>query len=320
LPLSTLTNVGMFGNGRFFQGLISHLYSTDIPEIEEIGQKTFSALSQVIPQYVRRAKRSDYLVAGRNNMFKLASEMFPNSEAEKETEFPLVRLMDETDDMDTRLFASMLFPFTNKSLLSLRNAAKKFNDETKQKILQAYIGDRQTRRDRPERAFEEGYPLSFELVTNWGVYKDLMRHRMSTQQRQLFTTKLGFDMPEELELAGFKEKAEACIAKTNALYDLIAKEDLRLAQYAVLHGHYTRWFMGLNDRSAMHLLELRTTPQGHPQYRKIGQMMHAEIAKRSKWRAEAMKFVDYNDYYWSRADSEAKQRVKEAELDEKLQK
>jgi hypothetical protein len=100
----------------------------------------------------------------------------------------------------------------------------------------------------------------------------------------------------------------------------MAEENPELAQYAVLHGNYVRWTMGLNDRAAMHLIELRTTPQGHPQYRKVGQMMHQEILKVSKWRGEAMKFVDYGDYYWSRADSEAKQRVKEAELDKKYAK
>jgi len=212
----------------------------------------------------------------------------------------------------------MLFPYTNLSMKKLRRLVKKMEDSTKMRIVQTYIGERKTRRDRPGRALEEGYPYSFELVTNWGVYKDLMRHRMNTQQRQLFTTKIGFDLPVELELAGLKDKALACIKKANRLYDLLYKTNPLEAQYAVLHGHFVRWTMGLNDRAAMHLLELRTTPQGHPQYRKVGQMMHAEIAKVSKWRAEAMKFVDYNDYYWSRADSEAKQRVKEAELDKKF--
>ena len=66
------------------------------------------------------------------------------------------------------------------------------------------------------------------------------------------------------------------------------------------------------------MLELRTTPQGHPEYRKVSQAMHQAVKKRSPWRGEAMQFVDYNDYYWSRADSEAAQRVKEAKLDKKI--
>lgn len=317
LPLSTLTNVGMFGNGRFFQGVVSHLLTTDIPEVQEIGNKTFRALSEVIPQYVKRAKRNEYVVANRNNMKALAKELLPQT-VEKPKELPAVKLTEA--DQDTRMLASMLFPFCGLSLTKLFEAVKQFDDATKQRIIQTYLGERKTRRDRPGRALEEGYPYSFEMVTNWGVYKDLMRHRMNTQQRQLFTTRIGFDMPEELVIAGFKDKALECVRKSSELFEKMAADNQVLAQYAVLHGNFIRWSMGLNDRAAMHLIELRTTPQGHPQYRKVGQMMHQEILTKSKWRGEAMKFVDYGDYYWSRADSEAKQRVKEAELDKKYAK
>ena len=144
-----------------------------------------------------------------------------------------------------------------------------------------------------------------------------MRHRMNTQQRQLFTTQIGFEIPEEIKLAGFETKVLECINKTNGLYEQIAGANPVLAQYAVLHGHFVRWSLGMNDREAMHLTELRSTPQGHPQYRRIAQKIHELITARSPWRGEAMKFVDYNDYYWSRADSEARQRVKEKKLDEK---
>jgi len=320
LPLSTLTNVGMFGNGRFFQTLISHLITTDIPEVQDIGIKTLKATSEVIPQYVKRGKRNEYVVANRNNMFALVRKLFGESKAKKVKNLPQVELLKAPSKFDIQILASMLFPFANKSIKDLRTFIKKTPEDIRQEIARTYLGERKTRRDRPGRALEEGYPYTFEMVTNWGVYKDLMRHRMNTQQRQLFTTELGFDMPEELKLAGFEEQAKQCVSKSRKLFKLIAAENPLLAQYAVLHGNFVRWTMGLNDRAAMHLIELRTTPQGHPQYRKVGQMMHQEIAKVSKWRAEAMKFVDYNDYYWSRADSEAKQRVKEAELDKKYDK
>ena len=143
---------------------------------------------------------------------------------------------------------------------------------------------------------------------------------MNTQQRQMFTTKIGFQMPQEIIQAGVEDKIKICIEKSDKLFDAMLKTAPLAAQYATLHGHYIRWSIAFNDREAMHMLELRSTPQGHPQYRLAAQEMHKLIAKRSQWRADMMKFVDYENYYWSRADSEAKQRVKEAELDKKYDK
>lgn len=317
LPLTTLTNVGLFGNGRFFQGVISHLLTSDIPEANQLANKTFAAASQVIPQYVRRAKRNEYQIAIRENMRTLAQNGWSSNEPEKPAEFPSVNLRGE-GNRDIATLAAMLFPYSNLSLKTLEEKVAGASDADKEKVIRTYIGERKTRRDRPGRALEANYPYTFELVTNWGVYKDLMRHRMSTQQRQLFTTEIGFDMSPEIVAAGFESQARAAIDRAGTLYRRIAKESPVLAQYAVLHGHFARWTLGMNDREAMHLIELRTTPQGHPNYRKVSQMMHKEIAARSPWRAAMMKFVDYNDYYWSRADSEARQRVEEKKLDDKF--
>lgn len=341
LPLSTLTNVGMFGNGRFYQTVISHLYSQDLPEFRKIGEMSYKALSEVIPQYVRRAKRNEYAASNTKVMYALAEKIFGNNDPEPSQVLPNYMLMDqgeryiarhlnaqkitveeigrliqEAADIDE--ISQMLYPFTNVSMRTVRAKVGAMSQEQRKEVIKTYVYDRETRRDRPGRGIETGYPYTFDLVTNWGVYKDLMRHRINTQQRQLFTTKLGFYMPEELVAAGFKEQAQACIDKANALYDVLVKVDKVLAQYAVLHGHYVRWEISLNDRAAMHMLELRSTPQGHPNYRIAAQAMHKLIEDRSPWRAEMMKFVDHNDYYWSRADSEAKQRVKERELDKKF--
>jgi thymidylate synthase ThyX len=320
LPLSTLTNVGMFGNGRFYQTVISHLQTQDLPEFQKIGEMTYKALSDVIPQYVRRARRSEYVVENEKNLYALAKRLFPNAQPEIPQSLPNYVMLENDngqDAMDATEISTMLYPYVNVSWTQLRNKISAMTVEQRMEIVNTYVGDRKTRRDRPGRALETGYPYNFDLVTNWGVYKDLMRHRMNSQQRQLFTTKIGFYMPEELTAAGFEEKVLAVVEKADKLYDILVKENPIMAQYVVLHGHYVRWSMSLNDRGAMHLLELRSTPQGHPNYRLAAQEMHKLITARSKWRGDMMKFVDHNDYYWSRADSEAKQRVKEQQLDEK---
>jgi len=338
LPIATLTNVGVFGNGRFFQGLISYLVTSELPENHTIAAGTQNALKNIIPQYIRRAARSEYNVQNNKNMFALAQKLL-SSHTSETPELPHFALMDRGEEFlekrirhegvsakeamneweDICLLAAMLYPYCNLSLHDIRKAVDHFDGQTRNLIAHTYIGERKTRRDRPGRALENGYPYTFDMITTFGTYKDLQRHRMNTQTRQLFTTKLGFiaDVPE-LEAIGAQNKVSECVRKADMLYEAMAKENPLLAQYAALHGHYIRWSMAFNDREAMHMMELRSTPQGHPTYRQAAQKMHKLIEERNQWRADAMKFVDHNEYYWSRADSEAKQRVKEAQLDEKL--
>ncbi len=337
LPIATLTNVGFFGNGRFFQGLISYLITSEIPENHVIAKGAQEALKDIIPQYIRRAARSEYNAQNHKNMFALAEQLFGKKYSEifelphfvlmdRGEEFlekrirhegvPAKQAMDEAGEIS--MLAAMLYPYTYMSMIDLRQAVDHMDRADRDNVIATYIGNRQTRRDRPGRAFEDGYPYTFDMITNFGTYKDLQRHRMNTQTRQLFSTKLGFYYPPELESIGAMDKIKECVEKADQLFDAMEKENPLLAQYAPLHGHYIRWSMGFNDREAMHMLELRSTPQGHPHYRVAAQLMHKLITERSKWRGDLMKFVDHNDYYWSRADSEAKQRVKEAKLDEKL--
>ena len=317
LPIGTLTNVGVFGNGRFFQTLISHMLTSDLPELQTLAEKTSKAAQQVIPQYVRRAARSRYLAEVRTNMRALAIELFGET-GETPASVPQVTLV-ENADHKTSILAAALYPYSVLSLETLQKRLTTLSDEQKEKILLTAIGDRGTRRDRPGRGFESGYPLTFDLVINWGVYKDLQRHRVNTQQRQIFSTRIGFDVPRALIDAGFEEKVRECVKRSSELFELMFKKNPEAAQYAVLHGHLIRWMIGMNAREAFHMLELRTTPQGHPQYRIVCQMMHKEITKRDPWLAATMNFVDHNNYDSARGDSEARQRVKERQLEEKLQ-
>ncbi|MDB4940183.1 MAG: hypothetical protein JWO40_608 [Candidatus Doudnabacteria bacterium] len=341
LPVGTLTNVGMFANGRFYQTVISNLMTHRLPEMHKIAEQTSSALQSIIPQYIRRAKKDEYAEKYNQEMFTLAKRLFPNEKPEVPASLPDYQLMDFGEGLifeklkdqqlspesiskaiqearDVEEIATMLYPYTNVSLKTIRDKVGTMNAAEREEIISTYIQKRENRRHRPGRGLEHGYSHNFDCVINFGTYKDLQRHRMNTQQRQLFTTKIGFYMPEELIVAGFEDKVIACLEKADQLFDAMSKVDPEMAQYAVLHGHYIRWNIALNDRAAMHLLELRSTPQGHPNYRLAAQAMHKLISERSKWRGEMMKFVDHNDYYWSRADSEAKQRVKERQLDEKF--
>jgi thymidylate synthase ThyX len=335
LPVATLTNLGIFGNGRFFQTVLTHCYSSPIAEVRDIARRAHVALDQVIPRYVKRARPNEYAMRARETARDLARKLFAEIVPAEGKEVDLLgRGQDHlaealskgpvtpeavgaalSREEDSLTLALMLYPHLSHPLRQVREVVRGLSDEARRGIAAAYIGDRKTRRDRPGRALEGGYPYTFDLRTDFGTYKDLMRHRMMTQDRQKFAPTLGFRLPEDLVRAGFAERAEACVAKAVALYGRLLPDFPEAASYATLHGSEVRWTMGINDRSLMHLIELRTTPQGHPSYRRICRLMHEAVAARSPWRAEAMRFADYDDYFWSRADSEAKQRVKEAALE-----
>ncbi len=314
LPACTRTNVGIHGNGRNLEHLLRKLYSSDQPEAQELATKLHASLKRVIPRYVQRASRSDFLVNTRQAMQRLADELlFAVKPWASESG---VRLIGQDVREDGQL-AAMLFPYSRHSMAQLIDLVGKLSPVQRRNIRQTYIGQRQTRRDRVGRAMEFGYPWEMELVLDLGIYRDLHRHRMMTQERQLYTVDLGFtEQLNDIREAGFEPQVRECVKRVETLYATIAADLGReTAQYVVLLGHNIRCRFGFNDREAQHLLELRTGPQGHRSYRLVCQEIYRQMVARDGERiSDLLQFVDQNDYDWPRGDSEAHQRAKEAKL------
>lgn len=334
LPLATRTNVGLFGNGRFFQSMLSSLYSSSLPEANMLGNAAQAQLNQVMPVYIRRAEANAYQQECEQRQQELSEEYLKHIKPMSDEPVALYdngasylahclagqvvtldlvkKTMNEIRDQLT--LALMLYPTSQHPLNQLVKIVGQMTHEQRQKLINGYVGNRRNRRDRPYRAFESGYDYTFDLVTDFGVYKDLMRHRMTSQLRQRFSPLLGFNMPPDIIDAGHEYRVRECHDLSVNLYNTLVKDFPIAASYATLHGSNVRWLMAFNEREAYHLLELRTTPQGHSGYRRVAQMMHQKIKERSAWRAGLMKFVDYHEYQWARGDAEAKQRVKEKDL------
>ncbi len=316
LPACTLTNMGLYGNGRFYQHLLSHLYTHPLAEMNDIAIKGHKALNQVIPTFVKRAKQNKFLTHTRSVMQELVDGLLKNAQPEQEEN--VVRLFNQkSTDFYSMTVAQALYPYSAHPLAQLYRLVEKLPETARRNIIETYTGKRETRRDRADRALEAGYPLTFDLIGDFGIYRDLERHRMLTQQRQLLHPYLGFEDNQDIVKAGFQKTVDAIREKTEALYEKIrAAYSPIVAQYATLFGHRMRWTMGMNLREAQHLLELRTTPQGHPTYRRMCQEMARQIIAEHPWAANALRFVDYENYQWARADSEAHQRIKERKLEE----
>jgi len=313
LPAATLTNVGMFGVGQAFEYLASKLYSHELSEAQELGAAMHVELIQLIPSFVKRAQRNEYLVATTAAAKALAAHAGALNPV---TSNAPVTLLDYDANAEEKVLAAMLYAQARQPLEQLRKIATALSPTERQNIFQEYFSKRRHRRDKLSRAFENVY-YTFDILGNLGLYRDLHRHRILTQERQDFTTAHGYDTPPEIEEGGFKSEFDDCMKRTAELYEQIYADLPGEAQYVVPFAYKIRWYVKLNLREALHMCELRTMPQGHPDYRFICQEMWRKIQSVHPSLAESGKFMDWQKYRLGRLQSEMRTEFKKSALESK---
>jgi thymidylate synthase ThyX len=311
LPAATLTNVGMFGVGQAFEYLISKFYSHALSEARELGSAIHAELNQLIPSFVKRAQLNEYLVGTTTAARALAAKTVNVSPLDAKEP---VTLIDYDAQAEEKIIASILYSHARHPLMQLREIAAKMSVEERGKILEEHFGKRRHRRDKLSRAFENVY-YTFDILGNLGLYRDLHRHRILTQERQDFTTVHGYDTPLEIDEAGFTKEFDHCMQQAAELHEQIYRDLPGEAQYVVPFAYKIRWYMKMNLREAVHLCELRTMPQGHPDYRFISQEMWRKIQEVHPTLAEAGKFVDWQKYRLGRLQSEMRTEFKKSALE-----
>ncbi|HEX2614483.1 MAG TPA: FAD-dependent thymidylate synthase, partial [Nitrososphaera sp.] len=316
LPASTMTNVGITGNGRAFEYLLTLMYGSKLKELRSIADQMFGELNAVIPSFVRRANDKygqalqEYVAKTESAGSKFARTYLAGIPAEESPE--LVRLIDFEDNFqaEVKVASAILYEQAEgQSLHRITNYVKSMATEERHKVIRAYTEFRTNRRHRPGRAFEM-VDYTFELFTNFGMFRDLHRHRVLTMERQLLSTRHGFDLPQELVEAGLGKDFQDCMYISKGTYEVMAKAMPEEAQYVVNFAYRYPYFVKMNLREACHMIELRTAPQGHPDYRIACQKMFSEIKKVHSTLAEGIKFVDMNKYQLERFDAEKKTEKK----------
>lgn len=291
LPSSTLTHIGLFGNGRFYTGVINYLKSSEIPEERERGFELEAELNKVIPTFIKRNRANPEIAIRNERMRGIARELFRGitPKADKVTLVPRADYLDE-------VVTSSIFPYTNLSLTQIGEEVAKMPESKKLEIRDAYIGKRESRRDRSGRGLEAGYPLTFDLVGGFAEYRDLERHRMLTQQRQALTPDLGFILPPEMTVVGLEKDVLEVNDMMTGLNSDLRKAGLETsAQYATLFNHRLRFMLGMNLREFQHLSELRTQVAGHFSYRSMVQEMANTVKQAYPWAEAAFGHVNYSD-------------------------
>jgi hypothetical protein len=270
-----------------------------------------SELRKVIPSFLKRVDLegrgvawSDYLAGTRDAMESVTARLFPPEEVEP-GEVPAVTLVDFDPDAEDKLVAAMLYPYTNLPEDQVLAKVRHLSVEEKRSVMLAYAGERTNRRHKPGRALERsGY--RFDVLSDYGAFRDLQRHRMLTIEWQDLSPRHGFVLPEAVGEAGVAHRFDEAMARSADLYGVLQGPFPAQASYAVALAFRVRYAMQLNAREGMHMLELRTGPQGHPEYRRVCQEMHRLIAEQAGHRvvAELMRHVDHGTYDLERLDAE----------------
>jgi hypothetical protein len=217
-------------------------------------------------------------------------------------------------DAERKVVAAALFPYSNLPLAELDGRSVDADS-----VLRALVGNRSNRRHKAPRAFEHA-TYTFEIVANFAAYRDLQRHRMLTQDRQVLGTALGADIPPELAAYGMRDAFEEAIDRTASAHRMLERAaGPAVAQYAVPLAFRLRWYMRASLREVVHLCELRTTPQGHPDYRWVAQELYRRVAAVQPRLALAARFVDLSEGdELEREGDELERRASERRIDEKI--
>lgn len=320
LPASTLTNLGITGNGRAFEYLLTRLYSSELDELKDLAHMLNSELDCVIPSFIKRVNEKhgkslqSFMINTNKEIAKLTDKYLEDIKTDYS---PMdVRLIDYMDskDAEVKVVSAILYENAQgQSLHDIIKLVKSFPQSRRNEIILAYTKFRGNRRHRPGRAFEMVEYL-FEMFTNFGMFRDLHRHRILTMERQLLSTKHGYDIPKEITDSGMEKDFKDCMYLSCNTYQNIAKTMPVEAQYAVNFAYKYPYFIKINLRELYHVIELRTTAQGHPDYRYICQQIFKKINEIHPLLTRGMKFVDMNQFELGRFDTEKRKELKRREL------
>ncbi|MFN3476547.1 MAG: FAD-dependent thymidylate synthase [Candidatus Methylomirabilales bacterium] len=303
IPAGTLTNLGMTINGRALEHLLTKLFSHPLEEAREIAQLMKEEALKIIPTLIKYADYNAYMAETDQAMRQVAGEIFPSptsplSKGEgagggRPAESRPVILVRYPEDAEEQLVAAILYGYTNRPMTQVLETARKLNQEERERIIDEYLR-RRGPHDQPLRALEHLY-YTFDILVDYGAFRDIHRHRMATQTRQDLTIDHGYETPEELVRYGLKETFDRSMERAAEAYAQIAKDFPLEAQYIVPLAYRIRVLFTWNLRELHHFIQLRSGRQGHISYRRIAQQVFKELERVHPLLARYIR-VDLSEY------------------------
>jgi len=290
LPAASLSSVGIYGSGQGFEALLLRLRAHPMPEAREYGELMLHELRKVIPSFLRRVdvperggRWSTYLATTRQRTAELVETLFADEPA---AAAPSVTLVDFDPDAENKLLAAICYPHTDLPESQLLDRVATLGAAERLALVRAYVGERENRRHKPGRAFER-IDYRFDVLSDYGAFRDLQRHRLLTIEWQPLTPNHGYVRPDLVDDAGLAGVFDEAMHRSAQLYEALSGPFPHQAAYAVSMAYRLRYVMQFNAREAVHMLELRSGSQGHPAYRRVALEMHRLIAEQAGHRAVA---------------------------------
>lgn len=318
LPAAVQSNMGLFGTGQAYEALLLRMRASPLAESRQYADLILTELRKVIPAFLTRVDQPErgirwtrYLSETKTATETIADALLAGEERESR---PEVTLTDFDPDGEIKVVAAALYAVSDLPDDQLLEAARKMSAGDRAAVLRAYVGDRANRRHKPGRAFERT-SYRFDVLSDYGAFRDLQRHRLLTMEWQPLGALQGYVEPDAIEAAGAHKDWAGVMDVSAELHDRLHASGLSaVAPYAVSMAYRIRYYMDMNAREAMHLIELRTAPQGHPAYRRICQAMHKLIGEQAGHRliADAMTYADHSEVELERLKAERAAEKKRA--------
>jgi thymidylate synthase ThyX len=310
LPAGTRSNLGVYADGQAFEMTLVRLRAHPLEEMRTYADLMLTELRKVIPSFLRRVDLpdrgvawSDYLRSTRGGVADVAAKYTQGMEPGPRDAVTLT----EYDPLgEEKVVAAAMYAVTHLPDDRLQSLAHSMNDEERANVLDAYVGERGNRRHKPGRAFERT-SYRFDVLCDFGAFRDLQRHRPLTLEWQTLAPEHGYETPPQVSEAGLDDEWHRVMRDSAETWARVADAaGTDAAQYAVAMAFKIRFVMQMTAREAMHLIELRSSPQGHPAYRRVAHSMHRLIREQAGHRAiaDAMTYVDRSDVDLERLEAE----------------
>lgn len=286
LPVSVLTNLGMTINARNLEHAIVKLLTHPLKEMQDIGEEIKEAALKITPTLIKYVKFNEYSAETAKALEKFSDKLKTEKINEKEG----VSLVEYDEDAENKLITSLIYRFSQLPYNDVKKKVDNLNKEEKEKIIDEALR-RLTKFDIPLRELEHVY-YTFDVLMDYGAFRDVQRHRMCTQTNQEFIIEHGYNIPDEIIEANLKDKFTECMEKAEKAYNEIVKEFPKEAQYIIPLAFNKRLLMTMNLRELFHFIKIRSTKQGHTSYRKIAQQMYKLIKEKQPLLA---KYIDVDE-------------------------
>ncbi|APR81211.1 Thymidylate synthase thyX [Minicystis rosea] len=302
LPAGTRTNLGLTANARALEGLLTKMLSSPLQECVSLAKAMLGASLHVAPTLVKYAAENPWRKGLQRSVGDVLKRVYTPPAVGATSTMVLtqpVRLVRYDKDALERVALALSYEGSDAHahasglIDGLRHATPSELGE----IINAAFATRGPHDPAP-RALEAS-TMTYELMLDFGAYRDLQRHRLLTPATQRLGCHLGFETPSELSDLGFSDAFHNALLGMYESWTKLEAEHPLEAQYAVPLAYRVRTLWTLSLRELFHVVELRSAKQGHASYRRIAQGMYRTATSVMPWLKDLIR-VDLNSYALAR--------------------